>query len=252
MTNFSKTLHGEAMSKDLDRLNQLIKERYKDYPRGHTLDDPREWALKAVYRDIMEGFSNLKEAKEYVEGFEGDRVIYTARGHEIPFSLIKDAIKHIERNPFYSPWRETQAMPGLISRQPLFQGKAYRVDIPNWGIPGNATAGDIVRFEQKELGNDLGVPDDLIKELDKYRYSDVVWVTKKKADAEFYLSEGMTKADIWEFTLGKGARIVANDKQGGFLVLFGDARPNPQAAAMTGLNRGDNLLQYYKVPPSAD
>ena len=234
------------MSKDLSKLNWLIKEKLKEIST-----DDRAVAIKAVYKDILEGFRNLKEAKEYVEGFEGDRVIYTARGYEIRFSLIKNIIEHIEKNPSYSPWEETQAMPSLISRQPLFQGKAYRVDIPNWGIPGNATAGDIVRFEQKELGNDLGVSDDLIRELDKYRYSDVVWVTKKKADAEFYLSEGMTKADIWEFTLGRGARIVADDKQGGFLVLFGDARPNPQAAPMTELNRGDNLLQYYKVPPSA-
>ena len=112
----------------------------------------------------------------------------------------------------------------LISERPLFQGKAYRVDIPNWGIPDNATAGDIVRFEQTELGNDLGTSESLIKELDNYSYSDVVWVTKKKADAAYYLSEGMTKDDISEINLGEGSRIVAEDGQGGFLVLRGDAR----------------------------
>lgn len=137
-------------------------------------------------------------------------------------TLIKKA--GYQQNEGPRPQSST-ATPSLISRQPLFQGKAYRVDIPNWGIPGHATAGDIVRFEQDELGNELGVPDALIKELDKYRYGDVIWATKDKADAEYYLSEGMTEADISEFTLGEGARIIADDEQGGFLVLHGDAKP---------------------------
>jgi len=117
-------------------------------------------------------------------------------------------------------WRST----GLISSQPLFQGKAYRVDIPNWGIPRNATAGDIVRFEQTYLGNDLGTSEALIKELDDYGYSDVVWVAKAKEDAAYYLSEGMTEDDISEINLGEGSRIVAEDGQDGFLVLRGSAK----------------------------
>lgn len=117
-------------------------------------------------------------------------------------------------------WRVT----GLISRQPLFQGKAYRVDIPNWGIPRNATAGDIVRFEQTYLMNDLGTSEALIKELDNYGYSDVVWLAKEKEDAAYYLREGMTDNDISGINLGEGSRIVAEDGQGGFLVLRGSAK----------------------------
>jgi ribonuclease BN (tRNA processing enzyme) len=198
--------------------------------------------------------TTLRGSVAEIEATHGrDELKAMARERGIPTAGItkRDIITLLLEEP-YSRGRPSEilpeTMPSLVSQQPLFQGKAYRVDIPNWGIPGNATAGDIVRFEQKELGNDLGVSDDLIRELDKYRYSDVVWVTKKKADAEYYLSEGMTKADISEFTLGRGARIIADDKQGGFLVLFGDAKPNPQPVPMT---RGDNLLQYYTVPPSA-
>jgi hypothetical protein len=119
----------------------------------------------------------------------------------------------------------SQAMPYLISRCPLFPRKGYRVDIPNWGISRDATAGDIVRFEQKELGNDLGVSEDLLRELDNYSYTNVIWVTKEREDAAYYLSEGMTEADISEIDLGEGARIVAENGQGGFLVLRGSAKP---------------------------
>jgi len=116
-------------------------------------------------------------------------------------------------------------MSDLISKQPLFEGKAYRVDIPNWGIPSRATAADVVRFEREELGNVLEVPPDLLKELDKYHYSEVIWVTRTLEDAEEYLSEGMSRADITEIPVGEGARIMADDGGGGFLVLYGSAKP---------------------------
>jgi len=116
-------------------------------------------------------------------------------------------------------------MPDLISNQPLFEGKAYRVDIPNWGISNHATAGDIVRFEEEELGNEMGVSADLLKELERYHYSDVVWVCKDPEDAENYLSSGMTRADITEIPIGEGARVIADDHCGGFLVLRGGAVP---------------------------
>jgi len=116
-------------------------------------------------------------------------------------------------------------MPDLITSQPVFEGMAYRVDIPNWGIPSQATAADIVRFERDELGNVMEVAPDLLQELEKYRHSDVIWVTKNPEDAENYLSEGMTRADITEFPFIEGARIITEDGFGGFLVLFGDAKP---------------------------
>jgi len=113
----------------------------------------------------------------------------------------------------------------LISRLPLFEGKAYRVDIPNFGIPSKATAGDVIRFEREELGNQFDVSAELLKELDGYRYDDVVWVTDTIEAAEYYLMDDMTIADISEIPVGVGARIILDDDQGGFLVLRGDARP---------------------------
>jgi len=52
----------------------------------------------------MEWFDTLQEAKEYIENMPEDSVIFTARGDEIPFSLIKIVIADIERNPWLSPF----------------------------------------------------------------------------------------------------------------------------------------------------
>ena len=121
---------------------------------------------------------------------------------------------------------KAQSSSSLIEARPGFMGKGYRVDIENWGIPDKATAGDVVRFEEEELGNRLGVPAALVEELDKYHHSDVIWVTKKREDAKHYLSEGMTEADISEIDVGAGARIIADDgEDGGYLVLRGGAQP---------------------------
>ncbi|MDD5501232.1 MAG: hypothetical protein PHH57_06075 [Candidatus Omnitrophica bacterium] len=100
---------------EVDILDRLIREKKNDlnwekWPQGSASD-----ARKAVYKDILEGFRSLGEAREYVEGLPEDNVIYTARGDEIPFSLIKNIIADIERNPWLSPFRSE---PGERSWQP--------------------------------------------------------------------------------------------------------------------------------------
>ncbi|KKK58419.1 hypothetical protein LCGC14_3044620, partial [marine sediment metagenome] len=101
---------------------------------------------------------------------------------------------------------------------PLWQGEAYRVNIENWGIPANATAGDIIRFEQEELGNEYGLSAEQLAFLDKYRARDVIWVTKTREDAEQYEVEG---ARVSSFSLPPNSRIIADDKLRGYLVLLG-------------------------------
>jgi len=90
---------------EVDILDRLIKEKKNDlkwekWPEGSASD-----ARKAVYKDILEGFRTLVEVREYVEELPEDNVIYTARGDEIPFSLIKTIIADIERNPWLSPFK---------------------------------------------------------------------------------------------------------------------------------------------------
>ena len=90
---------------EVDILDRMIREKKNDlnwekWPEGSASD-----ARKAVYKEILEGFRTLAEAKEYVEGMPEDSVIYTGRGDEIPFSLIKTIISDIERNPWLSPFK---------------------------------------------------------------------------------------------------------------------------------------------------
>jgi len=109
----------QAQRKDMDILDRLIKEKLRDinwekWPHGSLSD-----ARKTVYKDIMEGFRTVQEAKEYIEDMPEDSVIFTARGDEIPFSLIRVIIADIERNPWLSPFRaerqpDTSWQPPLI------------------------------------------------------------------------------------------------------------------------------------------
>lgn len=112
-----------------------------------------------------------------------------------------------------------------IAELPVFTGKAYRVDIENWGIPRDATVATMVRFEQEELGNIYTISPELMTELGKYHYSDATWVTKTREDARNYLSEGMSDKDISEITSLSGGRIITENGMGGYLVLQPDARP---------------------------
>ncbi len=102
--DLTSQLH-QTQRKDADILDQLIQKKHRDinwekWPDGSISD-----ARKAVYKDILEGFRTIAEAKEYVEGMPDDKVTFTARGDEIPFSLIKLIIADIERNPWLSPFK---------------------------------------------------------------------------------------------------------------------------------------------------
>ena len=112
-----------------------------------------------------------------------------------------------------------------IAKTAEYVGKvAYRVHIPNWGIPKDATAADIIRFEQEELGNEYDVSDALLKELDNFSAGDVQWVGHTKESVRDYLSEGQTEADISEVTIPSGSRILVGDEEIGFLILPSDAK----------------------------
>ncbi len=115
----------QARSKDIDTLDRLIKEKHRDpnwekWPQGSISD-----ARKAVYKDILNGFSTIAEAREYVEGLPEDSVIFTARGDEIPFSLIKVIIADIERNPWSSPFRP-ERRPDISWQPPLMPQAGYK------------------------------------------------------------------------------------------------------------------------------
>lgn len=133
------------------------------------------------------------------------------------------------KKPATAAPRIVHKLSGLPSVMPLtpeigkldeYKGKAFRVHIENWGIPRGATVADIIRFERTELDNVYEVSDALLAELDRYNYSDAIWVCPEREDAAEYLSEGMAEKDISEITIPPGSKIITDDGGGGYLVLL--------------------------------
>ena len=90
---------------EIDILDRMIKEKKSDLNWEKRPDGSASDARKGVYKDILEGFRTVAEAKEYIEGLPEDNVIFTARGDEISFSLVKTIIADIEKNPWLSPFK---------------------------------------------------------------------------------------------------------------------------------------------------
>jgi len=98
-----------------------------------------------------------------------------------------------------------------VAKLPTWEGKAYRSETGYKHEKGD-TAEDVANYEQKELGNKLGVTNAVLAELKNYPATDLVWVTKTKGAAGRY----GTPADI---ALPQGSRIIGTDGEGGYLVL---------------------------------
>lgn len=131
----------------------------------------------------------------------------------------------------------------------MWAGKAYRVDVPNVGIPRNATAADVVRFERDELGNDNHVRRDVLALLEHYPASALIWVGKDRESVEPYLTEDMTVDDISVFDLPPGSVIVGTDDQGGYLVLKGAFRKRSSLRRKVNRRRvaGDTGLRFISL-----
>jgi len=52
----------------------------------------RQKALKMAASEALDGFRDVEEAKEFLNGL-GNRVYYTARGYEVNADTLRDAIK---------------------------------------------------------------------------------------------------------------------------------------------------------------
>jgi hypothetical protein len=106
----------------------------------------------------------------------------------------------------------------MVHENKSYTGKAYRVDT-GFNNKGK-TAGDVIRFEEYELGNIddfLHITDEKLKELDNYPARDIVWVTKTLEDAKRYSNE-KDFSDIEEFDIN--GEVIAEDGDGGYLILI--------------------------------
>jgi hypothetical protein len=82
-------------------------------------------------------------------------------------------------------------------------------------------ATDVIRFEQEDLGNALGIPAFLLEELRKKQIAahDIVWVCRTKAHAMRYASR--ERGFPYKVEFGPRALILATDSEDetGYLVL---------------------------------
>ena len=114
----------------------------------------------------------------------------------------------------------------VLTNLKTWEGPAYRSDT-GYNQDKGTTAGDVVRFEQDELGNDYGITEKQLKKLDAYPAKDIIWVGRtKESVAKYGIEAGREPTpeeiqnipgDVTEEI--KGGKIVAEDGEGGYLVL---------------------------------
>ncbi len=153
---------------------------------------------------------------------------------------------------------DQEASKGGIKKK-VYEGKAYRSETQNMGIPEDATAADIINFEKDELGNEQDfahLTSEQMDALKKRPASDLVWVASSKEKAASYgqedLGAELTPADIEQvsdYTEDvKGGEIIAEDGDGGYLVLKPEAVEKP---AIKKLTRRKALILGHKLPKIA-
>jgi hypothetical protein len=98
-----------------------------------------------------------------------------------------------------------------------YEGIMWHVDT-GYSHDRNTTAGDVVRFERDEYSNNYGITDEQLKELDKYSARQISWYTINKKDALHY-GRNPEKHNV-------NGKIIAEDGDGGYLVLEGEPRLN--------------------------
>lgn len=119
-----------------------------------------------------------------------------------------------------------------IANLPVYKGDAWRAE-SGYTHGRQDTAGDVIRFERDELGNDFGLSEELIKALDQYHASALTWVTRKREQCLWYLSKGESDECVGQLDLGPSPRIVVDTGEEGLLVLGGYSIPMSQYAQQT-------------------
>jgi len=122
----------ELRRQAVETLDRLITRKRNDTNWEQWPDGTSSDARRAVYKEILEGFNTIAEARKYVEGMPEDNVIFTARGDEIAFLLIRLIIADIERTPWLSPFRQPRIEK---SEQPPLMPQARPELLPATSIP---------------------------------------------------------------------------------------------------------------------
>jgi hypothetical protein len=132
-----------------------------------------------------------------------------------------------------------------IANLPIYKGEAWRAE-SGYSHGRQDTAGDVIRFERDELGNDYGLSEELIKDLDQYHASALTWVTRERKHCLWYLSEGESDECVSQPYLGANPRIIADTGEEGALVLHGDVTPISQYTQTAQIT--DEQIKYESEP----
>lgn len=156
---------------------------------------------EARIRMDRDAVPTVREAVKIVAG-EKERLEEEAEKEAAAVSEAEEYEATVEEIPTgEKPFEPGQEISGIV----------YRAET---GFKAEGTAADVVAFEVEEHGNvDIGeMAAKTGIDLSKYPASDIVWVTKTAKDAERY-------GEPEEYTLPKGSQIIAEDGEGGYLVL---------------------------------
>lgn len=108
-------------------------------------------------------------------------------------------------------------MPKIIAPIPgeRFTGTMYRVETGY--RQRNSTAWDIVQYEQEEMGNDIGFPEEFIELAKRTQASECIWMTiSRKAALRYSEDRGR---DIQTFDV-RNELCIGEDGDEGYLMLF--------------------------------
>lgn len=88
-------------------------------------------------------------------------------------------------------------------------------------------ASQVIRYEQEVLGNEMGVPDFLLDEMDRadIRPHDLLWVCLTKEAALNFARQG--DGEPYKVYVGKDALVLCKDGEDGYLLLFEPSRLSP-------------------------
>lgn len=203
--------------------------------------------------------ASAEKAIEYVKSVAPQfdyEIVKTPKGYEVQ-SFVKSTAGTVIPGMGTMPAAEAPvagipevpaAVPGIPEvpaappKAPVqFKGKAFRAET-GFTQERGTTAADVIRHEQEAGNEDIQVSVELMKELEKLPAGRVIWVTKTKKEALRYGNE------VSEEEIGKGAQILAEDGDGGFLVLKPPPGPGQSAKAPVS----GEVPQPPAVPVSAE
>lgn len=156
------------------------------------------------YQDLEKRFlDDVKIKKQHKVPLDNSEKSILKGINEAKTKEILDARREIEK-------QAKEAAAKASERSNLEKETTY-YRVPS-GFKPSGTAADVVRYETEELGNNLNISPEKLKELEKYPASSLTWVTKTPEEAARY-------GGPEEHKVFGNHEIIAEDGDGGYLLF---------------------------------